>query len=226
MSREEAIVRFEKISFEYGHNKPILDEVSFLIRQKSKLTIMGQNGAGKSTIFKLITGELKPEEGKINIVHGVSIAVSRQVIARDELQLTVREFFQKCFDKKIYDIDPRIDEVLETVNLVAPHDRIINDFSGGQQARLLLASALIQNPDVLLLDEPTNNLDKDGIAHLTDFIKNYKKTVLVISHDAEFLNSFTDGVLYLDVYTRKVEQYVGNYFDLLKEITARIENRK
>ena len=228
MSREEAIVRFEKVSFEYGHNKPILDEVSFLIRQKSKLTIMGQNGAGKSTIFKLITGELKPEDGKINIVHGVSIAVSRQVIARNELQLTVREFFQKCFDKKIYDIDPRIDEVLETVNLVAPHDRIINDFSGGQQARLLLASALIQNPDVLLLDEPTNNLDKDGIAHLTDFIKNYKKTVLVISHDAEFLNSFTDGVLYLDVYTRKVEQYVGNYFDLLKEITARIEkeNRK
>jgi ATPase subunit of ABC transporter with duplicated ATPase domains len=228
MSKAEAIVRFEKVSFEYGHTKPILDEVSFLIRQKSKLTIMGQNGAGKSTIFKLITGELKPEDGSINIVHGVTIAVSRQVIARTELELTVREFFQKCFDKTIYDIDPRIDEVLETVNLVAPHDRQIKSFSGGQQARLLLASALIQNPDVLLLDEPTNNLDKSGIQHLTDFIKNYQKTVIVISHDAEFLNSFTDGVLYLDVYTRKVEQYVGNYFDLLKEITARIEkeNRK
>ncbi len=228
MSKEEAIVRFEKVSFEYGHNKPILDEVSFLIRQKSKTTIMGQNGAGKSTIFKMITGELKPEDGKINIVSGVSIAVSRQVIARSELELTVREFFEKCFDKKIYDIDPRIDEVLETVNLVAPHDRLIKSFSGGQQARLLLASALIQNPDVLLLDEPTNNLDKSGIAHLTDFLKAYKKTVIVISHDAEFLNSFSDGVLYLDVFTRKVEQYVGNYFDLLKEITARIEkeNRK
>ena len=228
MSKAEAIVRFENISFEYGHTKPILEEVSFLIRQKSKTTIMGQNGAGKSTIFKLITGELKPEDGNINIVHGVSIAVSRQVIARPELELTVREFFQKCFDKVVYDIDPRIDEVLETVNLIAPHDRLIKSFSGGQQARLLLASALIQNPDVLLLDEPTNNLDKSGIAHLTDFIKEYKKTVLVISHDAEFLNSFSDGVLYLDVHTRKVEQYVGNYFDLLKEITARIEkeNRK
>jgi ATPase subunit of ABC transporter with duplicated ATPase domains len=228
MSKAEAIVRFENVSFEYGHTKPILDEVSFLIREKSKTTIMGQNGAGKSTIFKLITGELKPEDGRINIVHGVSIAISRQVIARPELELTVREFFQKCFDKVVYDIDPRIDEVLETVNLVAPHDRLIKSFSGGQQARLLLASALIQNPDVLLLDEPTNNLDKSGIAHLTDFIKEYKKTVLVISHDAEFLNSFSDGVLYLDVHTRKVEQYVGNYFDLLKEITARIEkeNRK
>lgn len=228
MSKEEAIVRFEKVSFEYGHNKPILDEVSFLIRQRSKTTIMGQNGAGKSTIFKMITGDLKPEDGKINIVNGVSIAVSRQVIARTELELTIKEFFEKCFDKKVYDIDPRIDDVLETVNLVAPHDRLVKSFSGGQQARLLLASALIQNPDVLLLDEPTNNLDKSGIAHLTDFLKEYKKTVLVISHDADFLNSFSDGVLYLDVFTRKVEQYVGNYFDLLKEITIRIEkeNRK
>ncbi|HBA45303.1 TPA: thiamine ABC transporter substrate-binding protein, partial [Patescibacteria group bacterium] len=78
------------------------------------------------------------------------------------------------------------------VNLKAPLDRIVKSFSGGQQARLLLAAALIQNPDILLLDEPTNNLDKDGIYHLEDFIKNYKKTVIVISHDAEFLNSFTD----------------------------------
>ncbi len=138
------------------------------------------------------------------------------------------EYFAGQFKEPVYDIDPRIDAVLEVVNLVAPKDRIIKSFSGGQQARLLLASALIQDPDLLLLDEPTNNLDHAGIEHLTDFLKAYEKTCLVISHDAEFLNSFTEGVLYLDVHTRKVEQYVGNYFDLLKEISARIEreNRK
>ena len=87
-------------------------------------------------------------------------------------------------------------------------DKIISAFSGGQQARLLLAAALIQNPDILLLDEPTNNLDSAGIYHLTQFLQDYKKTVLVISHDADFLNSFTDGVLYLDVHTHKVEQFV------------------
>ncbi len=103
------------------------------------------------------------------------------------------------------------------------HERVIKTFSGGQQARLLLASALIQNPDILLLDEPTNNLDKAGIAHLTDFLKNYEKTVIVISHDAEFLNAFTEGVLYLDVYTKKIEQYVGNYYDVVKDISARVE---
>ncbi|MEO8638212.1 MAG: ATP-binding cassette domain-containing protein [Candidatus Taylorbacteria bacterium] len=231
MSQNETLLRFEEVSFEFGHNKPILDEVSFSIRRGAKMTMMGQNGAGKSTLFQLITDALKPESGKIHRGQRLSIALSRQVIARDELKLTVREFFQKCFSEKKYDIDPRIDEVLEVVNLKGHeklHNRIVQSFSGGQQARLLLASALIQDPDLLLLDEPTNNLDKAGIAHLTKFLADYKKTCLVISHDAEFLNSFTQGVLYLDVFTRKVEQYVGNYFDLVAEISARIEkeNRK
>ena len=223
MSQGEVIVRFENVSFEYGHNKPILDDVSFPVRRGAKLALMGQNGAGKSTIFGLITGALKPEDGNVHIGRGVSIAISKQVIPRADLDLTVRAFFEKCFPKKVYDIDPKIETVLEVVNLHAPHDKIIKTFSGGQQARLLLASALIQDPDVLLLDEPTNNLDKAGIAHLTDFLKNYEKTCIVISHDAEFLNSFTEGVLYLNIFTRKVEHYVGDYFAVVRQITAQIE---
>ncbi|MDP3962785.1 MAG: ABC-F family ATP-binding cassette domain-containing protein [bacterium] len=235
----DTILRFEELSFEYGHNKPILDSVDCSIRRGSKITIMGQNGAGKSTIFQLIIGALKPESGKVIKNHGLSIAIARQVIPRDELSLTIREFFVKAFtdasdaklrknDGPIYDIDVRIDKVLEVVNLHAPHDRIVKSFSGGQQARLLLASALIQDPDLLLLDEPTNNLDKAGIEHLTQFLKSYSKTVIVISHEAEFLNSFTDGVLYLDVFTKALEQYVGNYFDVIEQISARVEkeNRK
>ncbi len=226
MAQGEIIVRFENVSFEYGHNKPILEEVSFPVRRNAKLTLMGQNGAGKSTIFGMITGTLHPTDGDIHIGRGVSVAISKQVIPRDQLELTVREFFEKCFPKKVYDIDPKINAVLEVVNLKGHeklHDRAIKTFSGGQQARLLLASALIQDPDVLLLDEPTNNLDKAGIAHLTDFLKKYEKTCVVISHDADFLNSFTAGVLYLNIHTRKIEQYVGNYFDVVKQITAQIE---
>ncbi len=228
MSRDETAFRFEEVSFEYGPNKPILDTVSFSVRRNTKVAIMGQNGAGKSTLFGLITGEKKPESGRVLISHGTSIAISSQVIPRDHLDLTVLEFFEKSFDKKVYDIAPKIDAVLDAVNLVAPHDRIIRSFSGGQQARLLLASALIQDPDLLLLDEPTNNLDKAGIEHLTKFLVDYKKTCVVISHDADFLNAFTDGVLYLDVFTKKVEQYAGNYKTVLSDITARIdrENRK
>ncbi len=223
-----AVIRFNKVSFSHGHNKPILDEVDFSVRRGSKITLMGQNGAGKSTLFKLITGEFEPEDGAINIDPRATIAVSKQVIPRDQLELTIREFFENCFKEKVYDIDPKIIAVLEAVNLHAPNDRIIKSFSGGQQARLLLASALIQNPDILLLDEPTNNLDKEGVDHLTKFILDYKKTCIVISHDSDFLNSFTQGVLYLNLYTLKVEQYVGNYFDAVKLITAQIEkeNRK
>ncbi len=228
MSRDEVILRFEEASFEHGHNKPILDEVSFSVRRGTKFTLMGQNGAGKSTIFGLITRAIKPDRGLIHLGQGLTVAVGRQVIPRAELDLSVREFFEKCFSKKVYDIDPKIDAVLEVVNLHAPHDKIVRTFSGGQQARLLLAAALIQDPDLLLLDEPTNNLDKAGIAHLTQFIKEYEKTVIVISHDADFLNEFTEGVFYLDLFTRKIEQYVGNYKDVVKDISIRIEkeNRK
>ncbi|MBY0472900.1 ATP-binding cassette domain-containing protein [Patescibacteria group bacterium] len=229
MAKGDTIVRFEEVSFDFGPKKKILDEVSFNVRRGGKITLMGQNGAGKSTLFKLLTGELDLDssdtaEGEIIVEEGMSVATARQVIPRPDLELTIRDFFQKMFTEKKYDIDPRIDKVLDAVNLSIPdHDRIIKSFSGGQQARLLLASALIQDPDLLLLDEPTNNLDKAGIDHLKKFLQEYKKTVIVISHDAEFLNSFTQGVLYLDVHTHKVEQYVGNYFDVVKEITIRIE---
>ena len=177
MSKADTIVRFDNVSFEYGVNKPILQEVSFGIRRGAKITIMGQNGAGKSTIFGLITGLHTPDDGDIHISNKATIAISRQVIPRPDLDLTVRSFFEKCFSRKVYDIDVKIDEVLEVVHLRGHekvHDRIVKTFSGGQQARLLLASALIQNPDILLLDEPTNNLDHAGIDHLTKFLIDYK----------------------------------------------------
>jgi len=76
------------------------------------------------------------------------------------------------------------------------------------------------------LDEPTNNLDAEGIEHLTDFLAGYNKTVIVISHDAEFLNAFSTGVLYLDVFTKKVEYYEGNYNDVVEQIGLRVEKEK
>ena len=233
MSRADGIIVFKDAHYEYNATRPILREANFVIRRGSKLTLMGQNGAGKSTIFSLINGQLQLEAGVINIEPRTTIAVSRQIIPRAELALTVRAFFEQCFPDKVYNIDPKIDEVLEVVNLSPSEkqkdsfkERTVGSFSGGQQARLLLASALIQEPDVLLLDEPTNNLDTAGIEHLTEFLKEYRKTVLVISHDADFLNAFTQGVLYLNTQSRQVEQYNGNYHTVVREIAAQVEKEK
>ncbi|OHA59961.1 MAG: hypothetical protein A2589_03605 [Candidatus Vogelbacteria bacterium RIFOXYD1_FULL_46_19] len=226
MAGNESILKFNNVSFNHGPNRPILSEANFSVRRGAKVALMGQNGAGKSTIFKLITGELVPEEGSINRASRLSMATAEQVMRRDHLDWTVRDFFQNCFKETVYDIDPKIEAVLEVVNLQADFNRQLKDFSGGQQARLLLASALIQEPDLLLLDEPTNNLDQAGIEHLTQMLVAYKKNCIVISHDADFLNAFTEGVLYLDVFTKTVEQYVGNYFDVVREISVRVEKEK
>jgi ATPase subunit of ABC transporter with duplicated ATPase domains len=225
MPNNDVILRFNKVSFEYG-KKAILNEADFSIRRGSKITLMGQNGAGKSTLFRLLTGNLVPYAGTVTIEKDLTMATARQVIPRAELGMTVREYFEAAFPNKVYDIEPRIKKILAVVHLLVPHDTVLTKLSGGQQARLLLAQALIQDPDLLLLDEPTNNLDKAGIEHLTKFLIDYKKTCIVISHDADFLNSFTQGVLYLDSFTHKIEQYAGNYLAVVADITARLERER
>jgi ATP-binding cassette subfamily F protein 3 len=224
MAQENTIVRFSEVSFGFTEHKLLLDEASFSVRSGSRITLMGQNGAGKSTLFGLITGKLKPLEGSIHITpKDASIAMASQVMPKDLAELSVREYFATAFTEKRYSLDKLIADVFEIVNVDLPLDRKVREFSGGQQARLLLAHALIQNPDILLLDEPTNNLDQAGIEHLTGFLMMYEKTCIVISHDADFLNAFSDGVLYLDSFTKKVEQYSGNYYDVVEEIKNRIE---
>ncbi|MCB9802391.1 ABC-F family ATP-binding cassette domain-containing protein [Candidatus Nomurabacteria bacterium] len=220
---EEVVLRFSDVTFEYLERQPILDQVSFSVRRGAKITLMGQNGAGKSTLFNLIKGDLKPKSGNVFYQNDATIATAQQMIARADYDLEIADYFAKAFTEVVPGLKTKIAKVLEAVNLVVPMDRKVGDLSGGQQARLLLAFALIQNPDILLLDEPTNNLDQAGIDHLIQFLVMYEKTVIVISHDADFLNCFTEGVIYLDVHTKKIENYVGDYYSVVEEIAKRIE---
>jgi len=118
----------------------------------------------------MITGDIKPQEGKIHIVPGNSIAIAKQVIPREQYGLTVTEYFETAFSEKDYKLPQKIAKVMEEVDLRVPVDKKIKELSGGQQARLLLAQAIIQEPDILLLDEPTNNLDDVGIGNLIGFL--------------------------------------------------------
>ncbi len=227
MANDSVVLRFSEVTFNYGEQKPILDEASFSVRNGSKIALMGQNGAGKTSLFKLILGELKPKSGGVfKTPNDATVGIAKQVVAPEHMDLTVREYFASTFKEVPYNLDKRISDVLDAVNLKTDLTKKVRVHSGGQQARLLLAYSLIQDPDILLLDEPTNNLDQAGIEHLTGFLMMYDKTVIVISHDAEFLNAFTDGVLYLDVHTHKIEQYVGNYYNVVEEIAARIERER
>ncbi len=223
---EEVILRFDDVSFGYHHDKPLLDEASFSVRRSAKITLMGQNGAGKSSLFAMITGEIEPKAGRISIAKDITIATARQVVARQDLSLTVEEYFARAFSIRSNDLQSKIYKVMTAVNLDIPTSRQVGELSGGQQARLLLAYALIQDSDILLLDEPTNNLDQAGIDHLIQFLIMYTKTVIVISHDADFLNCFTEGVIYLNVFTHKIENYVGDYYSVVEEISKRVEREE
>jgi ATPase subunit of ABC transporter with duplicated ATPase domains len=227
MSEGNVVLRFDNLTFGYSEKKKLLEEASFTLRKGKKVTIMGQNGAGKSSLLKLITGENKPMSGTVILDEGSRVAIAKQVFTLEEKQLKLRDYMSMAFTEVPFNLDKQIATVMEEVGL-ENYDlqREIKTYSGGQQARILLAFALIQNPDILLLDEPTNNLDEDGIGALTMFLILYDKTCLVISHDAGFLNSFTDGVLYVNVYTKKVEQYSGDYLTVVKEIEDRVEREK
>src|SRR5438128_263040 len=113
---DNVVLRFSDVTFEYGHNKRILDEAGFSVRTGSRITLMGQNGAGKSSLFKMITGELRPTSGNIyRTPKDASIAVARQVMPTGALELSVRDYFAAAFAEKKYNLDKLIKEVFEAV---------------------------------------------------------------------------------------------------------------
>jgi len=130
MSTNETVISFKNVDFHYDPKKPILEEVNFNVRKGSKITLMGQNGAGKSTIFKLINGGLKPLIWSINIDPKLTIATSYQVVKAEDKELSVQAFFRKYHgDESVFNIDKEIAEILRVVGLKAPLDKPIKDFS-------------------------------------------------------------------------------------------------
>jgi ATP-binding cassette subfamily F protein 3 len=135
----------------------------------------------------------------------------------------VLDYFQKAFDEKVYDIEPRARKILGELGWMIPLDKQIKDLSGGQKGRLLIAKSLVSNPDIVLMDEPTNNLDKQGVKELTEYMQKYPSTAIVISHDEKFLNDFSHGIIYVNTQFLKIEQYVGNYYKAIEEIEKKKE---
>jgi ATPase subunit of ABC transporter with duplicated ATPase domains len=126
----ETVISFRDVTFRYEHGRSILDEASFSVRKGSKITIMGQNGAGKSTLFKLITGVLKNKYGMVNVDKSLSIATAFQSMPQEDKSLEIRSYFRKYAKDDAYNIDVKIQDILDAVNLKASLDRIVGSFSG------------------------------------------------------------------------------------------------
>jgi ATP-binding cassette, subfamily F, member 3 len=196
----------------------LLSQARFLINQKEKLALVGRNGHGKTTLFKMILGQEKYDHGQIEMPDGYTIGYLPQesLIGR---QTVLKYVMSLANDKCRYD-DWRAETLL--TGLGFSRDTFyhqIDTLSGGWQIRLKLAGALMSQPDLLMLDEPTNFLDINTIRWLKDFLRNWPRECLVISHDASFLDGFIDGVL--GIYNRQIYKINGLVNDYYNEIEQR-----
>ena len=233
--------------------KVLIEGASATILQGQKVGIIGRNGCGKSTLFAAIQGELAPDLGTIGIPKNLKIATVAQktpalptpaieyVMQGDKTVsslLSRRDAAYAANDgEKIaliedelgvagfWTLKARAGSLLFGLGFGPDElEKPIAEFSGGWRMRLNLAQALIYQSDLLLLDEPTNHLDLDTVLFLQNFLKNYEGTLLCISHDRDFLDSFADHILHFEEH--KVVLYPGNYSAYEKIRAERIRAQK
>ncbi len=215
--------------------RTLLDEASVIVPTGAKVGFVGKNGTGKTTLFKLVTGDIAPESGTTSIPRGARIGQVAQeapgsaitlidfVLAADKERASllleaetatdpnrIGEIHMRLADIDAHSAEARAATILSGLGFDhAAQARPCSDFSGGWRMRVALAAVLFSNPDLLLLDEPTNYLDLEGTLWLESYIAKYPHTVIIISHDRDLLNSCVDLIVHLDQC--KLTAYAGNY---------------
>jgi len=196
----------------YGDNQ-VFDNVDFLITSGSKLAFVGRNGEGKSTLAKIIVGELNDYTGTFKLGHQVQIGYYAQnQAAMLDGEKTV---FQTIDDAAVGDIRPKIRNILGS--FLFDNDDIekkVKVLSGGEKARLALAKLLLTPCNLLVLDEPTNHLDMDSKDILKNALLQYSGTLIVVSHDRDFLQGLTDSLF--EFRDGAVHEFKGDIFEFLE----------
>ena len=211
------MIQFNDVVKSYQQGNNALNGVTMQIEDGEFVFLIGPSGSGKSTIIKLITGELKPTSGTVH-VNGYSLERIRRreipylrrtvgVVFQDFRlidKMTVYEnvaFAMRVVGAREQEIKDRVPYVLELVGLENKMDRHPNEMSGGEQQRLAIARALVNNPSTIIADEPTGNLDPERsyeIMSLLQEINNLGTTVLVVSHDQKLVDLFGKRVIAID----------------------------
>ena len=211
------LINVEHISKVFG-GKTVFQDASFGVSEGEKIGIIGINGTGKSTLLKMIAGEEEPDFGQIIRQNGLRIAFLSQNPLFPE-DATVRSYALNGDS----DRDWQVQSYLTRLG-ADDYDAKLSSLSGGQRRKVALAKTLAQEFDVLLLDEPTNHLDQEMIQWLEDYLRDYKGTVLMVTHDRYFLDRVTGKIL--EVSRGAVYSYEGNYSLFLEQKAAREEREE
>ena len=218
------LITLDNISLSFS-DKPILNEVSATIHKGEKIALIGRNGEGKSTFMRVLAGVVVPDDGKMKVKNGISISYLEQTPPQDnektllslvaeglgEIGQIIAKYQQLIAEgevEKSSQLQAQIDEV-DAWSYLHKIDAILNRFnldpqaklstlSGGWRRRVMLARALVQEPDILLLDEPTNHMDITAILDLEKMLRDYHGTLVIISHDRSFLAGIVNKVFDLD----------------------------
>ncbi len=201
------VLVFQEVYLRYD-NEYILENVTFEIYEKEVIGIIGPNGAGKTTLVKLILGLITPSFGKV-ILFGKNPVLSRSKVGylaqfstvNKDVPITCYEFVKLAYiDNYSRRVDKRVTEILEILDAYSFKDKLIYELSGGQLQRVLLARALVNDPEMLILDEPTNFIDEKAKQNFYEIIKSFKdqKTIIMVSHDLNMVTDFTDRVICLN----------------------------
>ncbi len=229
-------------------NQLLLEDASVSISDGLKVGIVGKNGCGKSTLFKVILGQLDNFSGDVEIPKNKKIAYVEQeiqdlnesilqfVLSRDKVLMKWRTKLQSAEPHELPEImeqlsflrsdsaEARVAEILSGLGFSQSDlSRPVHDFSGGWRMRLALAGALFQTSDYLLLDEPTNHLDLEAVLWLSEYLKKYSGTLLIISHDKDLLNTICNHILHFE--GKQLSLYRGNFDTYQANFTLKRENQ-
>jgi ATP-binding cassette subfamily F protein uup len=241
-----SLVQLQRVDFSIG-GPLLLERVDLSIEANERVCVVGRNGEGKSTLLKLISGELRADDGEVRVQSGIVIACLAQEVPQDtagsvfdvvadglgDLGRVLAHYHHslaigdlgalgdaqaKIEAQHGWDLNRRVDEVLTKLGL--PGDMDFSALSGGMKRRVLLAQALVRKPDVLLLDEPTNHLDIEAISWLEAFLKQFAGSIVFITHDRTFLRALATRIVEID--RGALTDWPGDYDNYLRRREERL----